>query len=207
MTRSRRRQLRGLTLLELMLSLMVTALVAGSIAGMMGAVSTGLSSHQDMRAVMIRANAAQSRLSAYITPSRCLLGASATGLTIWLDDSRESNTVHASEVRWLRFDASAGAIVLSYVKFPDAWSQTARDLADGEHAASSDWDALLSMCEGKGLISSLQLVDGLADLAVQIPTAAQSAKHVTFDLDFNTGAGSRLIKVSAAIERQQPPVK
>ncbi len=198
---------RGLTIIELLLSLMVTAMVAGAIAGMMGAVSNGLSVHQDTRSVMIRSNAAQTRLAAYITPSRCILSAGATSVAIWLDDSRESLTVHASEVRWLVYESVTRSLKLAYVKFPDAWSQTTRDLEDAEYAKTSDWSAVLGTYEAKGLIEKIVLVDALEQVSVSVQGQAQDAKQVGFDLTFHTENDPSLVYVSASIDNHQPPLK
>ena len=130
---------RGLSLLELILALSVTAIVALAITGMMGAVSTGVEGRRDTRSVLVLANAAASRLSSYVAPSCCILSVGGSDITLWFNDSRESDTVHATEIRWLTFDSEAGTLAVNYVEFPSAWSKAACDLADEEYAADASW--------------------------------------------------------------------
>lgn len=199
---------RGLTLIEFLLALGVTAIVAMAIAGMMGAVSSGATARSDFRAVTVLANAASSRLSAYIVPSRCVLDLNGSDATLWLDDSRESETVHATEIRWLQFDGDAGTFSVHYVDFPDAWSQAACDLEDLEYPANTDWDQVLSTYESKGWTSSRILVDELASVSVfgesQTPT---SCHMLCFELGFQTQDAVVEMIASAAITQHATPIK
>ncbi len=198
----------ALTLLELLLAMVITVLVAAAIAGMLGAVSAGVGCRKDNRAVMVLAHAGQSRLSAYFGTARCVLAHSGSNITLWLNDARESGTVHATEIRWLQFDASAGAMVVKYVDFPAAWTQTACDLADVEYSASTDWDAVLASYESKGLISSRALLDNLTSVSVTLDKAtATAARHVGFLLGFATEQGAVEIQASGAIRIHATPVR
>jgi hypothetical protein len=109
---------RGLTFLEFILSLAITAMVALAITGMLTSVAMGQRLRRDNRAFVIRTHALKSRLSAYIAPCRSFLMCNGTDLVVWFDDSRESNSVHASEVRWLIFDSVNGTLEVHYVSFP-----------------------------------------------------------------------------------------
>jgi hypothetical protein len=199
---------RGLTLLELLLALVITTLVAGAIAGMLGAVSAGVGSRKDNRAVMVLAHAGQSRLAAYFATARCVLARSGSHITLWLNDSRESNTVHASEVRWLQYDSAAGALMVRYVDFPANWTRTACEIADNEYAASSDWDAVLASYQAKNLISSRALVDNLASVSLTLDQAsAAAARRVGFLLGFDTEQGVVEVQASGAIRVLMTPAK
>ena len=200
------RRRRGLSLIELMLALMVTALIAGAISGMMGAVTTGVSTRKDTRTVMVRANAAATRLAAYIAPSRCVLDAADGVLVLWLDDARESGTVHATEVRWLLFDAESGAIEAHLVSFPEEWSQAARDLEDTEHPATSDWLDVLTDFRTKGWTASMPIVDGLDAVTIQSDDAEPlAARHVSLQLAFETTTAAQPVMVTSTIRLHQPP--
>jgi prepilin-type N-terminal cleavage/methylation domain-containing protein len=202
------RDRRGLTLLELLLALVITTLVAGAIAGMLGAVSAGVGSRKDNRAVMVLAHAGQSRLAAYFATARCVLARSGSNITLWLNDSRESNTVHASEVRWLQYDSAAGALMVRYVDFPANWTRTACEIADNEYAASSDWDAVLASYQAKNLISSRALVDNLASVSLTLDHAsAAAARRVGFLLGFDTEQGVVEVQASGAIRVLMTPAK
>lgn len=197
---------RGLSLLELMLALTVTALVAAAISGMMGAVTTGVSSRRDSRTVMVRASAAESRLSAYVAPSRCILDAEVAALVLWLNDDRESDTVHATEIRWLLFDSGSGCLNMYYVSFPAGWTQVAKDLEDKEYLLGTDWMAVLDTFATKGWIAGFTLVDGLESLTIEVDQANPlAASHVAITMNFTTEAGSLESAVAATIRMHLTP--
>ena len=81
---------RGFTLLETILAISITAMVGAGIATMMAVLGSDASMQYDLRSVLVRSSAAQSRLSAYIAPARCLLEADAGALVLWFDDSRRA---------------------------------------------------------------------------------------------------------------------
>ncbi|UCD75598.1 MAG: prepilin-type N-terminal cleavage/methylation domain-containing protein [Phycisphaerales bacterium] len=198
---------RGLTLLELMLALTVTALVAAAISGMMAAVTTGVNSRRDSRAVMVRASAAESRVSAYVAPSRCVLRVNPVSLVLWMSDDRESETVHATEVRWLLFSPESGSLDVCYVKFPDSWTQAAKDLQDQVHPRDSDWILVLSTYRSNGWTVEYPIVDGLDNARFSADSDIPlDARHVSIDLKFHTETGSMDTTIAATINRHLVPV-
>jgi hypothetical protein len=203
-----RRPYRGLTLMELLMAVIITAMVGAGIAGMLGAVSSGVGTRRDNREIMVRAHAAQCRLAAYLATSRCVLAKSATNVTIWLADSRQSNTVHATEIRWLRFDSAVGEFLVEYVEFPAAWTQTACELADLEYASGSNWETVRTFYGNKGLLASRALVDGVQGVAVDMDhNAAMSARHLTFDFEFAGENAAVVVQVSGSIQNHEAPLK
>lgn len=196
----------GLSLLELLLAMTITVMVAAAITAMLGAVTSGVGARRDSRAIMVLAHAAQSRLSAYIAPSRCLLQHDGANLVIWLNDNRAGDTVHATEVRWLLFDPSTGVIKVHYVSFPPSWSQSACDLEDHVFSADSNWLAVLAEYRSKGWTASLPLVDTLETAAVTIdqPTVIES-RHVLHQLTFRTEGASGPITAASTIRQQLVP--
>ncbi len=199
---------RGLTLLELMLAIVITTLVAGAIAGMLGAVSAGVGTRKDNREIMVLAHAAQCRISAYVAASRCVLSASGGDMTLWLDDSRESGTVHATEIRWLRFDADTGEIIVHFVAFPAAWTPTACELADDEYGRTTNWETVRAFYQGKGLLESRVLVDHLVSVAIKMDHKnPMSTRHVAFDLEFEAEHAAVSVQASGTIQSHQEPVK
>lgn len=196
----------GLTLLELMLALSITTIVAAAIAGMLSAVTVGVGTRRDARSVMIRAGAAQSRLSAYIIPCSSLLANDGSSLVVWLEDSRASDTVHATEVRWLSYDAADGAIDVHFVDFPETWTPAARDLADTEYTADADWNAVLWSYQINGWISTLRLVDGLDSVAVTTDsTDILESRRVDYALGFQTTRAPVPVRLSATIRAHERP--
>ncbi len=198
---------RGLTVVELMLAMSITAMVAVAIAGMLGAVTAGVMTQRDSRSVMIRANAARARLSAYLAPCRSLLALEGNDeLVLWLKDSRESGTVHATEVRWLVFDEPSGTLQVYFVEFPQGWTQTAKDLEDQEYGATTNWSAVRTAWEGRGMLASRPLVDGLDSLEMILDgLPVQRSRHVTFRLGIATSDGPQHVTLSATLRRHQPP--
>lgn len=201
------RHRRGLTLVELMLALTITVMISGAIASMMAAIAAGVETRHDVRATMVRAAVATGRLGAYVASSRCALATSETDLVLWLRDSRESGTVHASEIRWILYDPDSGQYNVLFVKFPDDWSEIQRNLADREYASNSDWNAVLNQYDDLGYISMSCLVDELASVAVSIDQVNPlDARVVSFALSFAAESGPQLVRVTESIRLHEPPV-
>jgi prepilin-type N-terminal cleavage/methylation domain-containing protein len=206
MTQSSRPTRRGLTLLELMLALVITALIAGAISGMMSAVTAGVSTRRDNRSTMVGASAAAARLSAYVAPSHCILDVSGPHLILWLDDTRESGTVHATEIRWLIFNAGAGTLEVRFVSFPPEWTQAAKDLEDVEYGSSSNWMSVLSTYQSKGWVASMPLIDGLDSVTISTDEVdPMDSRHVSFRLGFATTEGTMDVCVAATTRLHQAP--
>ena len=198
---------RGLTLVEMMLALAITVMIAGAIASMMAAAAQGVGAKRDTRSVMIRASAAQTRLSGYLLPARCILAHQSGELVIWYRDERPGDTVHATEVRWLRFDADAGAIDVLFISFPDNLTQTERMIADKELPAASQWDTILASYTAQGMVTSIRIVDGLESIDISIDESnVLEADVVSFDLEFTTQNSTKLIRQTTALRMHNPPV-
>ena len=195
----------GLTLIELLVSLAITALVAAATAAMLAAVTTGISTRRDNRTVMVRASAAQSRLASYIAPSRSILSSNGTDLVLWLDDTRHSGTVHASEIRWPIFNGTA--IDAFYVLFPPGWSAVAQNLDDLEYSSGSDWEAVRQYYQAREWLLSIRLVDGLQSVAITTDNADPTlSQQVSYTLGFATETATATVRVSALIQMPQPPL-
>jgi hypothetical protein len=199
---------RGLTFLEFVLALAVTAMIGLAITGMMMAVTTGQRSRRDNRSFVIRTEALKSRLAAYLGPSRCILATDGTNLVLWLNDSRQGETVHASEVRWLIFNAVDGTLEVHYVSFPSDWTEVTRALEDHEFPYNADWFSVYGMYDAAGHIASYPLLDGLQ--AVSVTTDAPEpvdSRQVVYDLAFVTTTGTPHPQtLSATIFRHLRPV-
>lgn len=152
---------RGLSLLEMVLAIGITSIIGIAIASMMAASSNSLRSKDDGRQSAIRLAVTQVRLGAYIAPSLCIVDKSNQHLTLWLEDSRESNTIHASELRWISFDEDQQMLLVEFVDFPDEWTQAMIDSADVECTTLTNYESLLSGLHADDLIESLPLVDGM----------------------------------------------
>ena len=198
---------RGLTLLEMILAIGITATIGAAIASMMAAVSNGLTSRDDGRRTAVQLATSQVRLSAYIAPARCLLSKDETAFAIWLNDDRESNTVHASEIRWLSFDASSSLFTVKFVDFPDNWSQSMIDAADTECDEMTNYDTLLATLDTSGLINEFNLIDGMETCSIWTDDLdPQTAIRICirFSLTTNFGPSSDAI-VDESIRQHLPP--
>ncbi len=198
---------RGLTLLEMILAIGITATIGAAIASMMAAVSNGLTSRDDGRRTAIQLATTQVRLSAYIAPSRCLLNKSDTAFAIWLDDARESGTVHASEIRWLSFDTPNNAFTVKFVDFPDEWSQSMIDAADTECNNTTNYDTLLATLESSGLINEFDLVDKMETCSIWTDDPEPQAAIricIRFSLSTSFGPSSDAL-VDESIRQHFPP--
>jgi hypothetical protein len=181
-------------------------MVALAITGMLTSVAMGQRLRRDNRAFVIRTHALKSRLSAYIGPCRSLLMCDGIDLVLWLNDGRESDTVHASEVRWLIFDAANGRLAVHYVYFPEDWTEVAKALEDEEYASDADWSAVYSSYDADGLIVEYTLLDGIASVSVTTDQlAAIDSRQIVYELGFETQGEALPQTVSATIFRHQPP--
>lgn len=165
-TNNEPRNRRGMTIIETILAMTITAMVGGAISTMMAAVSDELASNQGTRSSLIRAGLAQSRLSSYIARSHCVLDLDDTSLTLWLEDSRDGNTVHASEIRWIVLNEDTKVLESHFVCFPDNWSEAATLQADTEYTTASNinWSMVLKSFQDRGLSCSLPLVEGIVSM-------------------------------------------
>ncbi|MEE2906947.1 MAG: hypothetical protein VX527_03850 [Planctomycetota bacterium] len=152
-----------MTLIETVLAMTITAMVGASITTMMAAVTDEVTAHQDTRSSLIRSGLAQSRLSSYIARSHCVLDMEDSSITLWLEDSRDGSTVHASEVRWIELDPMSNILNVHFISFPHHWSESAQLLADTEYTdvESVNWNAVLKSFDNRGLTCTLPLVEGV----------------------------------------------
>ena len=162
---------RGLSLLEMLLAISITSVIGAAIASMMAAATTSLTSKNDGRQSAIRLATTQVRLGAYIAPSLCILDKGNSFLTLWNEDSSESDTVHSSEIRWIRFDSDDKTLHVQFVNFPEDWSQSMIDAADVECNSLTNYETLFDGLQSDNLIASISLVDAMESCAFWIDTA------------------------------------
>ena len=201
----------GLTLLELLMALAITAMITAAISVMVSAVSVGELSRRDNRDYIVRTYAAKSRLSAYIARSLAVLEVDVNGAdaVIWLNDWRGGGTVHATEIRWLIFHGPSKTMKVYYVDFPDSWNEVAQALEDQEYALGQDWSEVLSTYDLAGYVSSMTLVDGIANVQITTDQATAIASGmISFNIEFVTASGGEPVvqDISIRILRHEAPV-
>jgi len=198
---------RGLSLLELMLALAITAMVATAIAGMLAAVSSGTHTRRDARSAVLTGNALATRLAGYVSPARAFLDRDPERFVLWLNDDRQSDSVHATEIRWFMLNEDTGEFRVHFVRFPDAWTQTAKDLEDQEYPGSADWWSILAQFEALGWTASVPLADDISTITIELDTVMpQEARHLTVEVTFTTGTGPFGTVVPVTLKHHQPPV-
>lgn len=196
-------------MLELMIALSVTALIGAATVGMLSAVSTSIDTRHDSRTATIRSHHAQSRLDAYIAPSRCVLHHDNNAVVLWLDDARRGETVHISEVRWLIYSSEHGTISVYYVTFPSSMIDQQLSVHDQQYPASSDWMVLFNTYQShlQATMNSITLIDGLTEVTTYLDSGndALDARQVTFHLTFESHTGAFETIASSAIRRHRQP--
>lgn len=198
---------RGLSLLEMTLAIGITSIIGAAIASMMAAAANSLASKDDGRQSAIRLATTQVRLGAYIAPSRCLLANSNSHITLWFEDTNESRTVHASEIRWIHFDEQTSLLTVKFINFPDEWSQSMIDEANIECDSLTNYELLLASFETTGLVDSIPLVDAIQScnfwINNTIPIEATQIS-IRFSLQSNIGTTNDSIIDETIRIHQQP---
>jgi hypothetical protein len=197
---------RGLSLLELLLSLSITVMVAGAICGMLGAVTSGVETRADTRSIMLSCSAAQQRLGAYICPARCILGKTDSSLAVWFNDDRATETVHASEIRWLRWNDATGNLSVYLVVLPEEWTDIEQEIADLEYSEAADWEAVFADYSSQGYVKEVPLCDGLDSVTIDIDTKnPMVARQVSFTLGYEANTGTQSVRTFSSIRQLRTP--
>lgn len=206
-TSAPRRMRRGLSLVEMILALAITGMVAAAIAGMLSAVNSGTHSRRDARTAVLTSNAMATRVAGYVVQGRAFLAADDDRFVLWLNDDRQSESVHASEIRWFELDGVTGEFIVLFQDFPEGWTQTAIDLEDREHPHTTDWWALLRQLQTLGWVDSLPLADSIADARVRTDHAEPlQSRHLTVEVDIDIGAAPVTTVLPTTLLNHQPPV-
>jgi len=197
----------GLTLVEMLLAMSITAMVGAGIATMMNVLGRDVGLQYEARAVLVRTNSAQARLSAYVAPARCILDVDEERLVLWLEDSRESDTVHASEIRWIHHDAVSNQVLVDFVSFPDTWSEAAKSLADTEYRPTASWEDTRLTFADLGLLATAPLMDEVSVLKFSTPgIAGTDPQLVQADFQLITSDGDVAAQVCDSIRVLRLPV-
>ncbi|MBT4530353.1 MAG: hypothetical protein HOC27_04040 [Phycisphaerae bacterium] len=200
---------RGLSLLEMTLAIGLTAIIGAAIAAMMAAATNSLTSKDDGRQSSIRLATTQVRLGAYIAPSRCIVDKNNSHITLWHEDSTESKTINASEIRWIQFNEENKLLAVKFIVFPEEWSDSMIDSYDTECDSDTDYESLLYSFEDEGLVESIPLVDAIASCNFWMnETEPFEATHVSirFSLESTFGITHDAV-IDESIRLHQPPTE
>lgn len=201
------RRRHGLSLLELLLAILITSMITAAVASMTTAVATSTQHERERREATVRAQALAVRLSSYITPSLYVLNTGNTGFVLWLDDSRESETVHGTEVRWFRLDNATDTVELYYVKFPEGMSQAEKDTYDVELPKDSNWWKVVQDYAALGFIDTIRLCDGVNRFKIEHDTTTEQGKRMlTIGVDFQCENSVHTAVTAASIREYKEPI-
>lgn len=189
----------GLTLVELLIAVAITAIVGAALLTLLHAVAHATETDVHTREVVIRSHAIDSRVSLYTDVSLALLDirSDGNGFALWLSDSSESGSVHASEIRWFVYDPKERTLSVHYVQFPDDWPQELKDLWDQEYiaaayAAGDAWWTVLEDYQAQGHTASTLIGDSLAGIDIAIATDHEyEADRLRLTYLFGEGETSR----------------
>jgi type II secretory pathway pseudopilin PulG len=203
----------GLTLVELLISVAITAIVGAALATLLHAVARATETGVQTREVVIRAHAIDSRVSLYTDSALALLDVrdGGDGFALWLGDTRESGTVHATEIRWLVYDAETRQLSVHYVEFPEGWTQELQDLWDQEYAAAGyadgdAWWTVLTDYEALGYTASTLLGDELSGVSATIAADDEyDAEHVRITYLFGEAGTEDEVLTVAGFEDYMHP--
>ena len=115
--------------------------------------------------------------------------------------------MHASEIRWLLYDSSAGSIDVYYVHFPDGWTQAAKDLADSEYPMNTNWDLVLKAYLASGWVAQATLIDSLQSVTITMDTpGAMDCRNLNYQLAFRADTGPAVpVLVAGTIREHVKP--
>lgn len=189
----------GLTLIELMLALAVTAVIGAAIAAMLGAVSRGVASSQDVRSMVTRHKVLEARLAASIRGSGSVLFASTDRLVLWAGDTNPDGQPNLSEIRRIERDAQ-GHLWSYRASFPAGWSAVQIAAADVAYPLASDFDAVTSALKTDSLFPGEKWMTGISALGFTLnKSPAQSATLVSYRATLVAGDQSSVAIGAAAM--------
>lgn len=161
----------GMTLLELLLALSITILTGAAAAAVALAVSRGMTSMGEGRAVINRANLVQARLRAVTDTAWCILANDdKRGLAVWANDDNPNGRVNISELRVVWTNAGEGTVSVERVQFPSDWTAQQQSAADIVLTGADDYFGAMLVQRGLGL-TAVQTVGDRLTLGSVLPNA------------------------------------
>jgi hypothetical protein len=200
-----------MTLLETLLAISMMVVVGAGISGMMHVLSNDIAMQHDVRTGIVRAALVQARLSAYVGRSRCMLDLEPSRTVFWLQDTDADDAVHATEVRWLEFDAERGQATIGWIKATNADTLPIYDTPE-----SVDWWRELDLLERRADVQrgTLNLAGDLAGFTFREtmnasgPARRRDAlerQRIEVDLELMLSRGTRMHRVGESIRLHRVP--
>jgi len=183
---------RGLTLIELVIAIAITAIIGLAMSTAMSATARGMASAGDSRSALQRAHAAYVRIRAYTSSGLALLqNDPSRGFALWLDDSVPGGRVNLSELRCIWFDASTGMLSSERLVLPQGWTEDMRENYDRTLDPSSDFLSAMAAERAAGYTVQEILVDGLTGWLLETDGPdPQLEERIRLSLDVQTTDGT-----------------
>lgn len=187
----RHAQLRGFTLIEVMLATLLLGIVGVAIVTFLSAFATGGAARRQMSDAALEATLAGQRFRSLVPRFRCMLRVSDRQALVWTSDLVPSRTVHTSEAGILWFDDAHGELVLEIVD-P---AKIAFERGLEREYSTSDFDELvldLDRMRAEGSLLRSILAEGLEGVEFEADPAAAGGARLTFV----TGVGAASITIA-----------
>ncbi len=188
---------RGLTLLELLLALAGTAVIGSAVAMMLTGVAYGTQTDKDLRTLITRQMALRARLEAEVRESRLLLDQGAGYLILWSEDLDGSGTPNKTELQVIEFDAGTG-VITRYAPAPL--------IADATYTLSDNFRTVTNAYKGDATFPGERWASGVSSLEFTLDDAdPQLAGLVSFRVGLTGGEVPVTAIGAAAIRNEASP--
>lgn len=117
-----RKQVRGFTLVEVLVALMVASIILAAAATMAGALSSGKTANDQVSRNGAYLLQLQTRLSDLIMRANLVYGVDSQGITLWLDKNN-NNVKEMAEFVYVQTSASRDWVIIKGVGFQENYKQ------------------------------------------------------------------------------------
>lgn len=185
---------RGLTLLELLLALAGTAVIGAAITMMLTGVAYGTQSSKDMQGLVTRQMALRARIEAEVRESQMVLDQGVGYLILWGEDADKSGTPNKSEIQVIELDAGA-EVVTRYAP--------AVGITDVQYAQGDDLRTITNTYKGEATFPGERWGSGVASFSITLDHVdPQLARLVSFRLGLRGGEVSDTVIGAAALRNE-----
>jgi len=151
MTRAKRPNYQGLTLVELLVALVVTSIVLAAVATLAFALGAANETSDDTSQKQAQVRFATLRISELIRHCKLICGTTGDDIVLWkADDSPENGIIDVFELAYIERGSSADYIrILEFSDCSEGFESSFRSIPNQVDAVGQIWlkDTLLSQCE------------------------------------------------------------
>ena len=174
--------IRGFTLIEVLFATMLLTIVGAAIASFLSATARGGEERRSICDPALESALAVRRFRSVAPEFRFVLRVRDDEALVWLSDFVPSRSVHASEAGILRFDETAGVLVLETVDgaYLDRNRQLEREYPVGQYQNLSD--QLNTFRTAGGLITTV-IAEGIDAVEFRADPDERSGVRIVFTVD------------------------